>query len=255
MPDPPSLHDLAAHFGAAADDYERGRPEHPPEVIALIARELGLERGAPVLDLAAGTGKLTAGLVAAGLDVIAVEPLAGMRERLAERVPGAMALEGRAEAIPLADESVEAVTVADAFHWFDPEPALAEIRRVLRPQAGLATLNALPDWSRLEVGNAIAAHIHSTRPEHPYFDGPSFAERVRAASGWEEPRETVVSVVRPAGAEGIVAYLASISFVAGMPEGDRTAWLAEVADLLEGTEVPDALPFDFRIGITRTVGR
>ena len=251
----PSLHELATHFGSAADAYERGRPEHPPEVVGRLRAELGLGDGATVLDLGAGTGKLTKGLVEAGLDVVAVEPLDAMRALLAERVPGANVLAGQAERIPLPDGSVAAVTVADAFHWFDARPALAEIRRVLRPEAGLATLNALPDWNRLEVGNAIAAHIHSTRPEHPYFDGPSFAERVRAASGWEEPRETVVSVVRPAGAEGIVAYLASISFVAGMPEGDRTAWLAEVADLLEGTEVPAALPFDFRIGITRTVGR
>jgi SAM-dependent methyltransferase len=136
MADAPSLHDLAAHFGSAADAYERGRPEHPPEVIALIAEELGLGEGARILDLGAGTGKLTKGLTEAGFDVVAVEPLEGMREVLARRAPEATVVEGFAERIPLGDGSVDAVTVADAFHRFDPQPALAEIRRVLPPGAG-----------------------------------------------------------------------------------------------------------------------
>jgi SAM-dependent methyltransferase len=245
----PTLHDLAVHFGSAADAYERGRPEHPAEVVALIREELGLEDDARVLDLGAGTGKLTKGLADAGFDVTAVEPLAGMREVLAQRAPGATVLEGFAERIPLEDGSVDAVTVADAFHWFDPQPALAEIRRVLRPGGGHASLNAFPDWSEFAAGGAIAEWITETRPEHPFFDGPSWTDRVRAAPGWGEPREVSVTIARPTSAEGIVAYLASISFVAGMPADERAAWLAHVAELLEGEEIPAEVPFSFRLGI------
>lgn len=254
MPDAQNLHDLAAHFGSAADAYERGRPEHPPEVVALIAGELGLEEGARVLDLGAGTGKLTRGLTEAGFEVTAVEPLGGMRDVLARRAPRATVLEGLAERIPAADSSMDAVTVADAFHWFDPQPALAEIRRVLRPGGGHASLNAFPDWSEFAAGKGIAEWIASTRPEHPFFDGPSWAERVREAPGWLEPWEAQVTISRPTSAEGIVAYLASISFVAGMPPGEREEWLGHVADLLAGEEVPAEVPFTFRLGLARRDG-
>jgi SAM-dependent methyltransferase len=249
--DPPSLHDLAAHFGSAADAYERGRPDHPREVVARVREELDLPAGAAILDLGAGTGKLTKALTEAGFEVTAVEPLAGMRKLLAERAPAATVLDGIAERIPLADGAVSAVTVADAFHWFDPEAALAEIRRVLVPGGGLAVLNALPDWSELEAGEGITALIQDTRPEHPFFDGPSVQDRVQAAPGWEEPTQVFVSAARPASAEGILAYLASISFVAGMGESERAAWLGGAAALLEGTTVPPEIPFTFRIALAR----
>src|SRR6186997_2357884 len=80
------LHPLAAEFASVADAYERGRPEYAPAVVGALAAELGVAPGAPVLDLAAGTGKLTRSLLAAGLDVVAVEPQAPMRERLAATV-------------------------------------------------------------------------------------------------------------------------------------------------------------------------
>jgi SAM-dependent methyltransferase len=119
----------ARSFGAVADAYERGRPGYPPEAIAWLLGPEPLE----VADLGAGTGKLTAALVAAGHRAYAVEPLAEMRALLAARVPAATALEGRAEAIPLGDDSVDAVVAGAAFHWFAREAALAEIERVLRP--------------------------------------------------------------------------------------------------------------------------
>src|SRR5690242_672781 len=100
-----------------------------------------------VLDLAAGTGKLSRALLAGGLDLIAVEPLAPLRDLLAEKIGAERVREGVAEAIPLDSESVDAVTVADAFHWFDHPRALGEIERVLRAGGGLAVLAMVPDWS------------------------------------------------------------------------------------------------------------
>ena len=135
-----SLHPLAERFASVADHYERGRPEYAPAVIGALAAELGLARGAMVLDLAAGTGKLTRALLAAELDVIAIEPQAALREVLATGVGEHRVREGLAEAIPQPDSSVQAVTVADAFHWFDHGKALEEIRRVLVPGGGLAVI-------------------------------------------------------------------------------------------------------------------
>jgi SAM-dependent methyltransferase len=118
----------AASFERVAEIYERARPEYPPDALNWLVGD-----ARRVLDLAAGTGKLTRGLVADGRGVVAVEPSDAMLDELRRAVPGAQALVGTAETIPLPDASVDAVTVAQAFHWFDPQPALAEIARVLRP--------------------------------------------------------------------------------------------------------------------------
>src|SRR4051794_3171613 len=128
----------AVGFGRRAGEYERGRPGYPEAAIELLARELPLGAGRRLLDLAAGTGKLTRMLVATGAEVLAVEPVAEMRAQLERVVPQVRALEGTAEAIPLADGALDAVTVAQAFHWFDAERALPEIRRVLAPGGALA---------------------------------------------------------------------------------------------------------------------
>lgn len=129
----------ARSFGAAADVYERARPTYPDAAIDWL-----LPDGArTVLDLGAGTGKLTRSLVARGLDVVAVEPIAEMRANLAAALPEVRALEGTAEAIPLQDSSVDAITVAQAWHWVDPERATAEAARVLRPGGTLGLI-----WNR-----------------------------------------------------------------------------------------------------------
>ena len=131
---------MAEAFGPAAADYERARPSYPPEAIDVLRAEAGIGPGRRVCDLAAGTGKLTRLLVATGADIVAVEPVPGMRAQLAEVLPEIEVLDGTAEAIPLDDDSVHAVTVAQAFHWFKFDEALAEIRRVLEPGGTLAIL-------------------------------------------------------------------------------------------------------------------
>ncbi len=135
------IHEAAAvGFERGADDYVAARPGYPAGVVDLLAADLGLGPGADVLDLAAGTGKLTVDLVARGARVVAVEPVVAMRERLLRDVAGIEVRDGTAEALPLEDASVDLVTVAQAFHWFDAPAALAEIRRVLRPGGGLALI-------------------------------------------------------------------------------------------------------------------
>jgi SAM-dependent methyltransferase len=137
----------ASSFGQVADEYERGRPGYPREAIEWLLGGEPLD----VLDLGAGTGKLTGALLDAGHRVVAVEPLASMRAILAERLPAASALEGSAEALPLADRSVDAVAVGAAFHWFDRAAALAEIERVLRPPGVFGLLGNGFDTSLLWV--------------------------------------------------------------------------------------------------------
>jgi SAM-dependent methyltransferase len=130
----------ARSFETVAAEYERHRPDYPEEALRWAADELGLAAGARVLDVGAGTGKLTRGLVALGFDVVAVEPGAPMLEQLRRAVPEAEALEAPAEAIPLPAASVDAAFAGQAFHWFDRERALPELHRVIKAEGGLGLL-------------------------------------------------------------------------------------------------------------------
>ena len=128
------VHAIArAGFGAEAEAYDRARPSYPPDALRWLTGNLGIRPGRRVADLAAGTGKLTALLAPAGADLVAVEPVGAMLARLRARLPGLPALSAVAEALPFAPDSLDAVVVAQAFHWFDADRALAELARVVRP--------------------------------------------------------------------------------------------------------------------------
>src|SRR4051812_47767348 len=117
----------ATGFDAEADAYERARPSYPAEAVNWLLENLRAGPASRVVDLAAGTGKFTE-LLAGRLDhLVAVEPVPGMRRRLRHGLPGVPVLSAAAEALPLADGSVDAVTVAQAFHWFDAARAMAEL--------------------------------------------------------------------------------------------------------------------------------
>jgi SAM-dependent methyltransferase len=245
-----ALHPLAAQFPAVAGAYERGRPEYAPAVAGCIAAELHMPTGAPVLDLAAGTGKLTRALLGIGLDVLAVEPQQSLRDILAASVGSERVLEGLAEAIPLPDGSVAAVTVADAFHWFEAASALSEIRRVLRPGGGLAVLSTVPDWSGASWAHEVGTVMAGLRPDHPHHDGPPWQDSVNAAGGWTSPREINLTVSQPALPERIVDYVASVSWFAALPEDRRSEQLTQIRAIIEAGETPAELPVHVRIGLT-----
>src|SRR5918999_611214 len=120
-------------FAGVADAYERGRPTYPDEAVRWLAGEEPRD----VVDLGAGTGELTRLFVSPGHRVTAIEPLPEMLELLPAAAPGAFALLGNAEVIPLPDDYADIVTCAQSFHWFDHAVALPEIARVLRPGGGL----------------------------------------------------------------------------------------------------------------------
>ncbi len=128
-----AVHEVAEQgFGREAEEYERVRPSYPADAVAWLVDNLGLGPGRTVLDLAAGTGKLTRLLVPFGASVLAAEPVDGMRRGFVAAVPGVPIVAAVAETLPMAGESLDAVTVAQAFHWFDADRAFGEFARVLR---------------------------------------------------------------------------------------------------------------------------
>jgi SAM-dependent methyltransferase len=232
------LHPLVAGF-SDAQAYERGRPACGPEVVEVLSQTLGLGPRAPVLELGAGTGKLSRAVVNGGLDLTAVEPLESMRAVLAEAIGAARVRVGTAESIPLQDQSVDAVLAADAFHWFDESRAMPEIRRVLRPGGGVAILRSEPVMGAPWLAE-LGAIVMRDRPQHPAFGerGPAAALEEDDAFGPLRYDEVTSSAVIDR--EGILAWVASMSWIGTMELARRDRILAEVETVLEREGV-DAL--------------
>ncbi|MBW3593666.1 MAG: class I SAM-dependent methyltransferase [Actinobacteria bacterium] len=230
--------------------YERARPGFPPEAVAHMVERLAIGAGTDVLDLGAGTGKLARVLAETGARVVAVEPLAAMRAKLAELAPGVAALEGTAEEIPLEDSSVDAVVVAQAFHWFRGAEALAEIHRVLRPDGGLALL-----WNRRDMSDpiqraferAIAAH----RGDAPAHRSGRWRDAVDATELFDPLAEATFPNVQRLQRDALVGRVASISFVAALPEEARRAVIAEVAALAPDPPATLVFPYVTEVYLTR----
>ena len=233
---------LASSFGTVAESYELGRPRYPSAALDRLSGELGLDAASTVVDLAAGTGKLTRDLMPRFARVIAVEPLDEMRAGLARGVPGAEAVAGTAEAMPLPDGVADAVFVAQAFHWFANHAALAEIARVLRPGGGLALLFNTSPWERREGewfsalndllesrADLATAHRHMSGWWLAAFDDdPHFGPLARAEFEHEQR-------LAP---DGFVASLASRSYVSTLEEEPRAELLAEARALLDRDDAP-----------------
>ncbi len=210
----------AGSFGAAAAEYERGRPPYPPEGVDWLLPTDACR----VLDLGAGTGKLTRQLCERGLDVIAVEPSPGMREQLAKGLPDVTVLDGTAEAIPLPDDSVDVVLVAQAWHWVDPARAVPETARVLAPGGRLGLIwnirDERSDWVR-QLGLTMHGD-EDPRALAPVIGAP-FAPLQRRDVEWNYRASPAT----------ILDLVASRSYVITLPFAEREALLAEVRKLLD----------------------
>jgi SAM-dependent methyltransferase len=218
------------------EDYERGRPGWPIECVRISA----LPPTAIVLDLGAGTGKLTRLLVSTFDRVLAVEPADAMRRLLVASCPEAESLSGVGQEIPLPDASVDAVFAAQAFHWFDDESAVAEIARVLRPRGALVLMWNLPagPW---EPSTAAAEELLNqwmpTDLDHIPLDlgGPHASSGWRPAAG-DSPFETFEAAVLPnpqtLDRDGLVAFFASMGWLADLPDGERLTLLEDVRSRL-----------------------
>jgi ubiquinone/menaquinone biosynthesis C-methylase UbiE len=213
----------AASFGAVANAYERARPEYPEDA----ARWLAGDAPADVVDLGAGTGKLTRGLVVLGHRVTAVEPLPEMLERLRGVVPEAVALSGSAEAIPLPDASADVVVCAQAFHWFDQPVALREIARVLRPGGRIGLVWNVRDETEAWVGELSDVMVGRTG-----IDRGAMAPI--DASGLYGPVEhAVFSHVQDIDREALRELVLSRSFCAVLSEKERAPVLERVDVLFD----------------------
>ena len=225
------------------EDYERGRPGWPSEVVDIP----GLPSAATVLDLGAGTGKLTRLLAPTFGRVVAVEPAEEMRRLLVPLCPGVEVLAGSAEEIPLADASVHAVFAAEAFHWFYSDRGLAEIARVLRPRGTLVVmwnLPAGPTEPSIAAVEQLLAELGPTKEELGV--DPLDLNTTRYASGewrlavaespFEELQATRLPNSQTLDRDGLVAFFASMGWIADLPDGDRLALLDEVRSLLAADE-------------------
>jgi SAM-dependent methyltransferase len=227
-------------FGRAAREYELGRPEWPGELLDRVAAELGLGRDATVLDLGAGTGKLTRVLVPRFARVIAVEPDDSMRAVLEEVVPGAESHAGHAEAVPLADGEVDAVFSAEAFHWFSTSQAVAEIERVLRPGGGLVIIWNIP-LEHADVGEEADAAIDEAfepggTPGLPKVLSGEWRKPI-AASGFGQLHETEIERELVTDREGWIANLLSVSSMAAQSDESRASFAARLRELVPPGEL------------------
>ena len=227
------MHEAAARgFGRGADDYERARPSYPAGVIELLARVMPIRPRSRVCDLAAGTGKLTRLLLGTGADIVSIEPVPAMRRKLNIICPDVKVIDGTAEEIPLEDESIDVLTVGQAFHWFSNAEAVAEIARVLRPAGGLALLWNLNDesvpWVR-DVERLVFEHGGDDRPYESGDPGPVIAESGRFTPMTLETISNHLAVTK----DLVVTRVASTSFISALPDDRREACLAAVRDCLD----------------------
>ena len=230
-------------FDPFAADYDLGRPGWPPELLDGIG-------GDEVLDLAAGTGKLTSLLVETYPRVIAVEPLASMRAFI---TPEAEVLDGTAEAIPLADASVDAVFVAEAFHWFDSAAAVAELARVLR--VGGAVVVCFNEYNAYDppIGDAARAALEERWSRLPPPGGPKVQSGEWKLGFEGQPftrlAERAIDYEHITNREGVAAYYVSVSSMGSLTEAERLALRAELLDAL--ADVPYRLALTARVFTAR----
>jgi len=236
--------DPARSFGRVAREYELGRPSWPPQAIDRPARELELGADSPVLDLGAGTGKLTSLLIRDSTEVFAIEPVAEMRSRLAS-LEGVCIAAGLAEAIPFADASFDGAFIAQAFHWFDGERALDEIRRVVRPRGRLGLVWNVRDRSVAWV-EAVAKIVDGYGDAIRRHESGEWRSAFASSNGFtpldliEFPNPQMVTPAQ------VLDRVASTSFIARLGDGERAKVLRRVADVLRSDpeiRVRDRFPF------------
>jgi ubiquinone/menaquinone biosynthesis C-methylase UbiE len=245
-------HPDARSFELVADVYERARPEYPPEAVAWIAEQLVLRAGRTVLDLGAGTGKLTRALVTTGADVIAVEPGEAMLAQLVRAVPAAKALHGAAESIPLADASVDAITAGQSFHWFRHDEAIPELHRVLRSGGSVALVWNTRDQSvqlQRDLSELIEPLFAVKRP-----GSESWASPLIESDLFEEPEERRFRFSQVLDADMLAERVASISFVAAAPVERRKSLEEQLRQIVAAHGGTVDFPYETIAYVSRKVG-
>jgi SAM-dependent methyltransferase len=234
------VHPLAEQFDGVGARYERGRPVYPQAAVDHIAATLGIGTASTVVDVGAGTGKMTRLLVPTGARVVGVEPLAGMRAEFERVLPDVEVRDGTADALPFGAGEADAIVVASAFHWFATPAVLAEFHRVLGAGGGLALVWNRRDTSQpwtAEVGRILEARDDG----HPRYASGKWREAFAATDLFTEPERVEFSFEQPMTADTLVDRMLSISFVAALPAADR----AEVEARLRAVAAPLGPQFAF----------
>ena len=228
-------------FAAGADLYERARPGYSDEAMDHVLHALAIGPTTRVLDIGAGTGKLTRVLVAAGASVVASEPSASMRATFADVLPGTPQVGATAEHLPFVDGSFDAVTVAQAFHWFDAPLALAECARILRTGAGLALV-----WNERDESDPVVAELTRLSrwdAHQPYPVGMDFGSVIDASGAFGPVDRTLFRFTQELDRESFVEQVASRSYIAVLPEDRRRPILDDIAALAAGLDEPILLAY------------
>ncbi|PQP00446.1 MULTISPECIES: class I SAM-dependent methyltransferase [Pseudomonas] len=226
-------HSAAAGYKVGADTYVRGRPDYPAQVADWLTVTLELNADKTVLDLGAGTGKFTGQLVATGAQVIAVEPVPQMLEKLSEAFPEVLAVSGTATDLPLPDASVDVVVCAQAFHWFASTEALTEIARVLKPGGKLGLVWNLRD-AKVSWMPKLDAIVNALEGDTPrYYTGAWREAFPHQAFG---PLQVQYFSHGHTGSLEDVIFnrVRSISYIAALPVAERAKVDAQLRALIAG---------------------
>jgi SAM-dependent methyltransferase len=245
-----SVHEVAREGFAEAERYERARPGYPSAAVAWLAEHLRLGDGSVVVDLAAGTGKLTRLLIPTGSTVVAVEPLEEMRSMVARLCPTVPVIAGAAERLPLRAGSVDAVTVAQAFHWFDADAAFAELRRVVRPGGRVGLIWNARDRNVAWV-DAVWSVMDRVERKAPWRDHDRpVEEALGERAGFGPLSQATFHHEQPVTPEGMLDRFRSVSHVAVLPAPEQEAVLTEVREILAShfeTKGRDELLLPYRV--------
>lgn len=245
------VHPVAsAGFSAHPERYETGRPGYPTEAVEWLAELIGIKPTATVLDVGAGTGKLTRHLVATGASVIAVEPVRAMSDVLRRVVPSVRVVQAPAEQLPFIDSSIDCITVGQAFHWFDAPAAWTEFARVLRPGGGVGLIWNVRDRSEPWVDTvwSVMDRVEKKAPWRNHED--PVVRTMRSSHAAFQPMESEQFHHRvPSTRDMMMDRFASVSHVAVLPEANRREVLDEVWRALPIDE-----PFDvpYRVDVYAT---
>ncbi|MFS7193905.1 class I SAM-dependent methyltransferase [Serratia proteamaculans] len=227
-----SIHHAAAEgYQANADRYVKGRPDYPPEITTWLRDTIGLHAGMTVIDLGAGTGKFTPRLLETGAQVIAVEPVAQMLEKLSAALPQVKTLAGTAESIPLPDESVDAVVCAQSFHWFATPKALAEIQRILKPGGKLGLV-----WNMRDARVSWVRKLNQIVDRHE-GDAPRFYtgewRKLFPFKGLDALQEQMFMLGHQGAVEDVIFNrVRSTSFIAALPLEQQEQVIEQIRQLV-----------------------
>ena len=246
------IHPLALQgFARSPEAYESGRPGYPDEAWRMLKEALRLESARCIVELGAGTGKFTRLLAGLPGRTVAIEPVAAMRKDLQARVPDVWIVGGRAEHVPLRRRAADAVVCAQAFHWFDADGALRELRRVLRPGGRLGLIWNVRD-ERCDWIRGLTEIMDPYGADAPRYRTAAWRRAFGAAGEFTSLKEMHFEHIVPSTPEAVVQRVASVSFIASLPDSEHEKVLDSTRRLLSShpaTRGRETLSFPYRVDI------